>query len=172
MGLHMWAVLCCAVLCCAGCELYSVMLCVSYVMLWCVCCVWVLWCEGVSTSLCMLHCGAQVLLYISSVVYVIYESGILDDVCVCTFVWTHILCVHKGIMDASYLLCVSHCVLHSSIQLHKVTMQWAYIWWLILHIVLLFSCFLGPLAVYIFFVHLHIITVCCVPGFIKSINWN
>ena len=128
MGLHMWAVQCCA-----GCELYSVMLCVSYVVLWCVCCcVWMLWCVGVSMFLCVLHCGVQVLLCISSVVlfklysvvvYVIYESIILDDVCVCTFVWTHVWCVHKGIRDASYLLCVSHCVLHSSIQLYKVSMS-------------------------------------------------
>lgn len=53
-----------------------------------------LWCVGVSMFLCVLHCGVQVLLCISSVVlfklysvvvYVIYESIILDDVCVCTF---------------------------------------------------------------------------------------
>ena len=94
-----WVFIC--ELCCAGGELYSVMLCVSYVVLWCVCCVWVLWCEGVSMSLCVLHCGVQVLLYISSVVYVIYESVrwcVCVHLCehsyyVCTKVlWMHHIC--------------------------------------------------------------------------------
>lgn len=53
---------------CAGCELYSVMLCVSYVVL-CACVVCE--CLGVSVSLCVLHCGVQVLLCISSVVQVV-----------------------------------------------------------------------------------------------------
>lgn len=136
MGLHMWAVQCCA-----GCELYSVMLCVSYVVLWCVCCcVWMLWCVGVSMFLCVLHCGVQVLLCISSVVlfklysvvvYVIYES-IRWCVCVYIHVNTRIMCAQRYYGCIIFAMCFPLCTAlkHPALQSKY---EWAFFFFCVVH---------------------------------------